>query len=163
MDCGLCWWWNVVGLLGIIYILEIAQHTTSISNSITAYLDSVLVRNHDPVWTRFHVPAVFCCNMKPRPWWLASVDRRVGLLASKYDSTGVDVRVSLIAVKACWWSGDQRKLFLVLRSGRSGVSICATTRRELIYQAKEWPQICSVSGVGDDISDRAVNFVLLLW
>ena len=28
----------------------------------------------------------------------------------------------LTIVKAFWWSGDQRKSFLVLRSGRNGVS-----------------------------------------
>ena len=63
--------------------LETAQHTASISSLMTAYLDSVSVRNRDSAWIRFHVPAVFCCNMKPKPWRLASVDRRVGLLISK--------------------------------------------------------------------------------
>ena len=66
--------------------LETAQHTASISSSMTAYLDSMSLRNHDPAWMRFHVPAVFCCKVKPRPWWLYSICRQAGRL------TGIKVQ-----------------------------------------------------------------------
>ena len=91
-------WWlfrmGISGLWSVIMVkccrpvknilhLEIVQQKANISSSMTAYLDSVSVRKREPAWIRFHVPAVFCCSMKPRPWWLASVGKRVGLLISK--------------------------------------------------------------------------------
>ena len=59
-----------------------AHHTASISNSIVAYLDSLSVRKREPAWMRFHVvPLISCCKMKPSPYRLASMHKRVGLLA----------------------------------------------------------------------------------
>ena len=86
-----------------------AHDTASSSNSIIAYRDSALDRNLEPACIRDHVSPVFCCRTNPRPCRLASVHRRVGLVGSKYDSVGADIRD---AWKALSNSSDQTNSFL---------------------------------------------------
>jgi len=99
----------------------IAQVIASISSSITAYLVSASDRKCEPAWIRVHFSPVCCCNMKPGPCLLASVQRRVGLLMSKNDSCGGAVRDFLTLLRASSWVADHRKSFLVLNSGLSGL------------------------------------------
>ena len=114
---------------------RVAQVTASSSSSMTAYRDSGSVRKRDPAWIRVQVlSAVFCCRTKPRPCLLASVHRRVGLLASKKASVGAVMRDSLAVENARSWSVDQMKSFFVLRRGRSGAKSAATVS----VLAKSW-------------------------
>ena len=104
-----------------------AQEIASSSSSMTAYRDSASVRKRDPAWMRAQVSSsVFCCKMNPRPCLLASVHRRVGLLASKKERVGAIVSDPLAVLNAWSWSADQMKSFFVLRRGRSGARCMAT-------------------------------------
>lgn len=79
-------------------------------------------KNRDPAWISDHVLPVFCWKTKPRPWRLASVQRRVSFSGSKYDRMGADVSDFLTFAKAASNSSFQVYSFLVLRSGRNGAS-----------------------------------------
>ena len=80
---------------------RIAQERASNSSSMMAYRDSVSVRKREPAWMSVQVSLpVFCCRTKPRPCLLASVHRRVGLLASKNERVGAVVRDSLTVEKS---------------------------------------------------------------
>ena len=63
---------------------------------------------------------------------LASVCRRVSLVASKYARVGADVSALLAAAKAWSWACDHRNSFRELRSGHSGAS---TVARSLVLEA----------------------------
>ena len=80
--------------------LVIAHATARSSSSIIAYLLSGSDRKRDPAWISDQMLSVFCWRMKPRPWQLASVHRRVSLPESKYDRMGADVSDFLTFVNA---------------------------------------------------------------
>ena len=101
-----------------------AHETANSSSSTTKYRDSASERNRDPACTMSQASACCCWRVKPSPWRLASVHRRVGL--GKYARVGADVREALAALKACSKSSDQTISFLVRRSGRRGDSRVAT-------------------------------------
>ena len=88
----------------------------------TAYRDSASVRKRD-------ILPVFCCRINPSSYLLASVHRRVDLLASKDERVGAIVNDPLAVLNA-----GQMKSFFVLRRGRSGPR-CMTTASVL---AESW-------------------------
>ena len=102
-----------------------AHATAKSSSSMIAYRLSGSDRKRDPAWTRDQVLPVFCWRTKQRPWWLVPVHRRVSLPGSKYDKMGADVSDFLTLLKAASSTSFQAYSFLVLRSGRSGVSNAA--------------------------------------
>ena len=67
---------------------------------------------------------------------MASVHRRVSLLASKNERIGAIVSNPLAVLNAWSWSADQMKSFFVLRRGKSGATCrCMATASVL---AESW-------------------------
>ena len=99
--------------------LIIAQDT---ANNSSAYLDSGSDKNRDPACTRTHASLDFCWRTKPRPRQLAFVQIRVGLLGSKKDRVGADIKDNLAFSKASSRPSDQTNSFLVLRRERRGLN-----------------------------------------
>jgi len=60
--------------------------------------------------------------MNPNLLLLASIHKRVDLTGSKKETTGATVRMPFAAIKASSCTGDHKKSFLVLGSGRSGAN-----------------------------------------
>ena len=107
------------------YVAFVAHETANSSCSMITYRDLALERNRDPACTMSQASACCCWRMKPSPWQLASVHRRVGLVGSKYARVAADVREALAALKTCSKSSDQTNSFLVRRSGHRGDSSVA--------------------------------------
>ena len=77
-----------------------AQQTASFSNSMTAYRVSTSDKNRESAWIRVHLSPDFYCKINPSLCLLASVLKRVILLMSKKESSGVVVRDILMLEKA---------------------------------------------------------------
>ena len=147
----------------------IAHDTARSSSSMTAYLDSASVRKRDPAWVRVQVLSTFCCcRMKPRPFLLASVQRRVGRLQSKNERVGAVVNDSLATWNAWSRFGDQRKSFFVLRRGRSGarsVAMESVLAESWFANPKKGTKVSAVGGSWESgycLCDCLVNLVTFL-
>ena len=130
----------------------------------TAYRDSVSVRNLDPAWMRTQLLSSYCCSTNPRPCLLASVHSCVGLHMSKNDKVGVDVSDSLAIQNAWSCSAVHRNSFLVLRRGRSGASRPATVSVHAdswLANPKKERRSVQLLGVGNLVVTSVMNGSIL--